>query len=185
MDGTKAVEIARKTIDLWVRERKRYDPFSYPQEFDEKRGVFVTITSVPGKRLRGCIGFPEPVYPLLRCLQEAAIAACSEDPRFDPVREEELDRLSVEVSILTVPLRLEAETPQDLLSQIRIGRDGLIVRSGFRSGLLLPQVAEEYGWSPQEFLEQTCVKAGLDSDMWLSHETEVYVFQALVFFEGE
>ena len=181
MDGSKAVAIARNTIEEWVRHHQRHESPCPDREFDEKRGVFVTLTE--DGRLRGCIGFAEPAYPLIKGLQEAAIAACSRDPRFDPLQEGDLQKIRVEVSILTKPRRLEAREPKDYLRDIKTGRDGLIVRNGFRSGLLLPQVAEEYGWDARQFLEQTCVKAGLDSDMWLSRKTEVYTFQAHVFSE--
>ncbi len=184
MDGKKAVEIARKTIELWVNEKKRYEPKDYPKSFNEKSGVFVTIYTYPEKNLRGCIGFPEPVYPLIKALIDSAISA-TQDPRFEPLNKEELNKIIIEVSILTKPELIRVDNPKDYVKEIRIGRDGLIIRRGFFSGLLLPQVATEYGWNAEEFLSQTCVKAGLTPDVWLDDETKVYKFQSLIFSEDK
>jgi len=183
MDGEKAVEIARKTIDLWVEKGERYKPDSYPSEFNENMGVFVTLHTYPGRELRGCIGFPEPVYPLIKSLTEAAIAASTQDPRFEPLRKEDLGNVIVEVSVLTKPEIIKVEDPKDYPKTIEIGKDGLIVRSGFSSGLLLPQVATEYDWTPEEFLQNTCMKAGLAPDTWLEEGTEIFKFQSLIFSE--
>ena len=170
MDGTKAVEIARRTIELWLKNREKHKPEGYPKEFDEKYGVFVTIHTYPEKELRGCIGFPEPVYPLIKALQEAAISAATHDPRFPPLAESELNKVIIEVSVLTKPELIKVENPKDYVKNIRIGKDGLIAKKGFHSGLLLPQVATEYKWGAEEFLSQTCMKAGLSPDTWLDKE---------------
>lgn len=181
--GIMALEIARKTIDLWVRKHEMYKPENYLQEFDEKSGIFVTLHTFPGKELRGCIGFPEPIYPLIKAIQEAAIAAATHDSRFEPLKEEELNKVIIEVSILTKPELIKVEDPIDYVKNIQTGRDGLIVRKGFYSGLLLPQVAEEYKWDAEEFLGQTCMKAGLSPDSWLDRETKIYKFRSLIFSE--
>ena len=102
--------------------------------------------------------------PLHQALRLAAVAAATEDPRFDPLRPKDLDTVRFEVTVLDEPALIRAGTPQEYISAITPGRDGLIVRRGEASGLLLPQVAAEYGWSAREFLENTCRKAGLDPD---------------------
>jgi len=98
-EGRKALEIARKAIELWVREGEKLEPEGFPESFREKRGVFVTISTYPGKKLRGCIGIPEPVVPLVEALLESAISATM-DPRFEVLGEDELSRIVLEVSLL-------------------------------------------------------------------------------------
>ena len=185
MDGNNALEIARKTIDLWVKKNKRYEPETYPQEFNENRGVFVTIETHPKGQLRGCIGFAEPIYPFIKALQEASISASTQDPRFPPIGKDELDKITVEVSILTKPELIKIRVPEDYVKAVKIGEDGLIVRYGYRSGLLLPQVATDYKWDSREFLEQACMKAGLEPDTWLNKDVEVLKFQSHIFSEKE
>ncbi len=126
-------------------------------------------------RLRGCIGFIEARKPLARTVEEMAVAAALQDPRFPPLREEELKEISLEISVLT-PLRKTAD-----VGQIEVGTHGLYVRKGSRAGLLLPQVATEYGWDRDTFLKETCRKAGLAPDAWRDPETEIYLFSADVF----
>lgn len=176
-----ALDVARKSLDLWVKERKRFAPMGLAKIFSEKRGCFVTLKK--GGDLRGCIGFPEPTLPLAEALGEAAMAA-SEDPRFPDVEKDELKKITVEVSVLTLPALFEGKK-QSLPSSVSIGKDGLIIRKGFYSGLLLPQVATEWGFGPEEFLNQTCSKAGLQPGDWLDPDVKVYKFQAEVFSESE
>jgi uncharacterized protein (TIGR00296 family) len=179
--GRAAVKIARKALEDWVRKGARLLPEKYPEEFNERRGVFVTIHTYPEKELRGCIGFPEPEFALIKGLVEAAVHAAN-DPRFPPLREKELGRVIVEVSVLTKP-ELIGGRRRGLPGKIKIGRDGLIIRLGLQSGLLLPQVATEYGWTPEEFLAHTCMKAGLPIDAWLDEKSEIYVFRSEIFSE--
>jgi hypothetical protein len=184
-DGKTAVRIARETLDAHV-SGNRVKPRTWADgTFSELRGVFVTINlaSPAPEKLRGCIGFPYPIKPLGQAIQEATVAASSEDPRFPPVSPAELDSVVLEVSVLTRPKVIRAPKPQDLPSLVRIGVDGLIVsRLGF-SGLLLPQVATEYSMDQYEFLSQACIKAGLPPDSWLDRDTEVQAFQAEIFAE--
>jgi len=184
-EGREAVAIARNTLEAHVYGREVRPGNWAKGTFSELRGVFVTLNLAEEKpdRLRGCIGFPYPVKPLGLAIQEATIAAASEDPRFIPVSKGELGSLVVEVSILTKPRPLAAQRPQDLPSKIRIGVDGLIVSRYGLSGLLLPQVATEFGMDQTEFLSQACMKAGLPPDSWLEAGTEVQTFQAEVFAE--
>jgi uncharacterized protein len=181
--GQLAVGIARRVVDTLIFEGRRYEPDNVPPSFNEKRGVFVTLEKYPSHDLRGCIGFPEPVAPLIDALIDSAISAASRDPRFRPVDENELDKLLVEVSVLTPPELIKVNDPRELPNKIKVGRDGLIMRRGWASGLLLPQVPVEWGWDEEEFLSQACRKAGLPSDAWLDPETEVYSFQGQVWCE--
>ena len=182
--GKLAVGIARKTVDMFVSEGKRYEPKNLPKIFNEKRGVFVTLEKYPSKDLRGCIGFPEPIASLIDALIDSAISAADRDPRFNPVQEKELDKLVVEVSVLTPPEIIKVKDPKELPTKIKVGRDGLIMRRGWASGLLLPQVPVEWKWDETEFLSQTCYKAGLPPDAWLDPKTEVSSFQGEIWCEG-
>ncbi len=179
-DGERAVRLARKAAESWVAGRRKPSP-EEGGVFSENRGVFVSMHTYPERSLRGCIGFPEPVMPLGRAIVEAAVSACH-DPRFPPVEEKELESILIEVSVLTKPEPLRA-SPEKRPLHVKTGRDGLIVRKPPFSGLLLPQVAVEYGFSPEEFLSQTCLKAGLPPDEWRSGECEVWSFRAEVFKE--
>jgi uncharacterized protein (TIGR00296 family) len=155
---------------------------SMPQTAKQKRGVFVTIHTYPSMDLRGCIGYPEPVFSLGKALIKAAQGACH-DPRFPYLRRNELDNIVVEVSVLTVPLEVEVEDRKSLPSKVNIGRDGLIMEMGLYRGLLLPQVATEWNWDATTFLAETCVKAGLTPDCWLDKRSKVFKFQAEIFLE--
>lgn len=178
------MELARSTLDSFVRTGKFQRESWKSGPLSEKRGVFVTLNlAAEGEELlRGCIGYTEPIKPLGEAIQEVTVFA-SEDPRFPPVRQEELDRLVVEVSVLTVPELVEVRRRQELPSHVRVGSDGLIVSNSFTTGLLLPQVAVENGWGPEDFLSRTCEKAGLTADAWLDEDTRVQRFQAEIFSE--
>ncbi|MGA8542636.1 MAG: TIGR00296 family protein [Thermoplasmata archaeon] len=154
-----------------------------PKVFDEPRGVFVTLRRHPSGDLRGCVGFPLPVFPLRKAIPDAAMSAATEDPRFSPVGPSELGSLTVEVSILTVPVPVRASRPEEMVREIQVGRDGLIVDGYGTSGLLLPQVAPEQGWSSEELLEGTCEKAGLPPRAWRDPKVHVRRFEAEVFTE--
>lgn len=180
-DGKMLLKIARETIELWVKEKEKIHPQNYPEKFNEKTGVFVSIHTKSGE-LRGCIGYPEPAYPLIEALVDAAISACG-DPRFEPVNSEELEQLAIEVSVLTKPELIIVKNLNEYRKKIKIGKDGLIIESGFHRGLLLPQVAVEWEWTAEEFLSSTCQKAGLPPDAWLDENTKIYRFGAVVFRE--
>src|SRR6188768_1014104 len=130
------------------------------ENLPEASGAFVTLKR--DGQLRGCIGTLECRRPLAEEVARVAVSAAREDPRFDPLRPAELDDLDVEVSVLGP---LEAIDPLDPAA-IEIGRHGLVVEQGHRRGLLLPQVATEWGWDRLEFLAHTCAKAGLPADCW-------------------
>ena len=178
-DGKKLVKYARSVIEKHVKGEKIEDL----ENFEEKAGVFVTINLYPSHDLRGCIGIPEPVYPLRKAIKEYAVSACH-DPRFPDLREEELDGIVIEVTVLTPPELMKCE-PTEYPKKIKIGRDGLMVEKGIYKGLLLPQVPVEYKWNEEEFLSQTCIKAGLPPDAWFDKDTKVYKFQGEIFAEKE
>ena len=186
-DGPLLTGVARSVISNYIGTGKRVTPslLMTDSRFREKMGCFVTLKkNNPEKSLRGCIGFPEPVYELSRALVEAAIEAATGDPRFPPVKKNELAELLLEVSLLTRPVQIRVDKQQDLINKIDIGKDGLIMKWAFGSGLLLPQVATEYSWNAEEFLCNLSMKAGAPPDQWLIPGTLVYKFNALVFEEN-
>ncbi len=181
-EGELAVHLARKAIEDCLKNGIKLAPDNLPKVFNEKRGVFVTLNKkTHSKELRGCIGRPYPILPLGEAIIVSAINAARDDPRFNPVKPDEIEHLLIEVSVLTVPKRINAK-PKDLPGKIVIGKDGLIVATGRCSGLLLPQVAVEHGFDCTEFLCQTCMKAGLMPDAWLNG-AEVYSFEGQIFEE--
>ena len=178
------VRLARKTIEaVFMKADITLD--DAPPKTREVCGVFVTLNTLKGNepQLRGCIGYPFPIKPLVEAVQDIAYAAAFEDPRFPRLTERELDDVVVEVSILTPPELLWVKKLEDVSSDVKVGCDGLIVKRGGRSGLLLPQVATEWGWDSEEFLSQCCIKAGLSPDAWLVPGTEISKFQAIIFSE--
>ncbi len=182
-EGEKAVKFARETVDRYVKGEKIEDR-DLGKKFREKSGAFVTILTYPDRDLRGCIGIPEPIYDLKTSIIESAKSA-TRDPRFPPLTREELPNIIIEVTILTPPRLIEVRSPKEYLEKIKIGRDGLIVEKGFYRGLLLPQVPVEWKWDVEEFLSQTCIKAGLPPDAWIDEDTKVYSFQGQIFAERE
>jgi AmmeMemoRadiSam system protein A len=169
------VEIARGAVRHAIAGL--LPPASRPEDLEglpEASGAFVTLKR--DGQLRGCIGTLHCRAPLHEEIARVAISAAREDPRFDAVRVAELDDLDVEVSVLGP---LEEIDPRDLAAFV-IGLHGLVVEQGHRRGLLLPQVATEWGWDREQFLSQTCVKAGLPSDGW-QRGARVYRFAAVVF----
>jgi len=180
-EGAMAVRSARAAIDHAVAKRPE-SPSDLTPVFREKRGVFVTLTKKG--TLRGCIGFPYPVMPLGEAIVHAAKAAALEDPRFPPVAKDELPAVSLEVTILTAPEPLTGD-PAKRPEQVVVGKHGLIVRGMGTSGLLLPQVATEYGWDAKTFLDHTCMKAGLSGRCWTSRNVEVLTFEGQIFSEHE
>lgn len=168
------LRLARTALELHVRERRALDYATENRNLMTKCGAFVTL-HMDGD-LRGCIGYIEAYKPLYQTIIEMAQAASTKDPRFDPVTPEELSSIDIEISVLSPLAELKD------LSLIEIGRHGLVVRQGYHSGLLLPQVATEYGWSADEFLAHTCMKAGLPADAYKNGATVLY-FSAQVFGE--
>lgn len=178
-EGDMAIRAARAAVEHVVA-RKPKPALHLTPVFSEKRGVFVTLTEHGA--LRGCIGLPYPVMPLGEAIDHAGSAAAVEDPRFPPVGREELSSIRLEVTVLTVPVPLEGE-PASRPGHVQVGKHGLIVRGMGTSGLLLPQVATEYGWDAKTFLDHTCMKAGLSSGCWTSRNVEILTFEGQIFSE--
>lgn len=174
------LNLAREAIEAYVKTGKKIPiPKDYPKELDKKRGVFVTITK--RNELRGCIGFPYPQMPLIEGLIGAAVEVC-QDPRFPPLSKEELRDVRIEVSILTEPRLIKVRSQKDCLNVIEPGKDGLIIKKGFYSGLFLPQVWEEIP-KKEDFLEALCMKAGLLPDEWLDPSAQIYKFHVKILTE--
>jgi uncharacterized protein (TIGR00296 family) len=178
-EGAAALALARQALEAGVKGEKLLPPV-LPPVFYEKRGVFVTLTEEG--TLRGCIGLPYPVRPLGEAIQEAAVSSALQDPRFLPVVPKDLQRIKLEVTVLSVPEPLEVP-PGQMESCVQVGVHGLIVQGKRRSGLLLPQVATEYRWTSCEFLDHTCVKAGLPPGSWKSPDVQVLTFEGQIFHE--
>lgn len=174
--GKELIKLARKSINSkFSNQEIKFDDNS------EKKGVFVTLHTYPDNELRGCIGFIEPVYKLKEAISKAAILSAFSDPRFYPLRKEEIDKIIIEISVLTKPALIK----NDYLKNIKIGEDGLIIEHKDYSGLLLPQVFTEHKCNAKKALEMTCNKAGLDTSAWKEKDCKVYKFQVQIFKEKE
>ncbi|MFP4001266.1 MAG: TIGR00296 family protein [Thermoplasmata archaeon] len=182
-DGENAVRTAREAIECAVKNEK-IQVKDLPEKFDDKMGAFVTINKYPSEELRGCIGYPEPTFPLKDAIIKGAQSA-TRDPRFSPLREEELDSIVVEVSLLTPPEKLEYGEPSELPKKVICGKHGLIASKGARRGLLLPQVPVDQGWDEEQFLSHTCRKAGLRPSEWKDGDCEIEMFEGVIFKEEE
>jgi AmmeMemoRadiSam system protein A len=173
MERAEILALARDAIAEWLGRPTQPRPDL--QVFAREAAAFVTLHA--RGELRGCIGHVQADRPLADVITSCAVSAARADPRFAPVRAEELDLLAIEVSILTPFERI------DVIEQIEIGRHGLLVERGWQRGLLLPQVAPEWGWSPVQFVAHTCRKAGLPTNAWPSGGAVLYRFEAEVFGE--
>nr|MDO8081977.1 TIGR00296 family protein [Candidatus Freyarchaeota archaeon] len=186
-EGRFLVKLARRAVEAYVKENVMINvPKDTPAKLLEKSGVFVTLNTVSkagDKRLRGCIGFPFPHFPLAQAVVESAISAASTDPRFPPVAPDELDSIVVEVTVLTPPALIEVKDPREYPNRIKVGKDGLVVERGPYKGLLLPQVPVDWSWNEEEFLCECCIKAGLPPDSWCDKKTKIYCFQGIIYEE--
>ncbi len=180
-DGEKLLKLARQSIEEEFSGKKPSLLQKLTQEkFNEKKGVFVTLYKKFGdkKELRGCIGFPYPTYPLKEAIYKASKEAAFNDFRFFPLKKEELKNVRIEISILSLPKPCKPD-------EIVIGRDGLICNYQGFSGLLLPQVAEEYNMNKKQFLEALCEKAGLPSHLWKNKDFKLWRFSCQIFKEKD
>lgn len=166
-------KIAKVTIESKCRGEKYPEIKISSETLMEKRGAFVTLHK-RGK-LRGCIGYIRAQKPLHETIREMALAAAFQDSRFNPVKKYELKNINIEISVLT-PLK-----KIDSIEEIEVGKHGIYIIKGYNSGILLPQVATEYGWDRNTFLEHTCTKAGLPTDAWKKKDTEIYIYSADIF----
>jgi len=167
--------MAKETVESFVTTGQAPEFDVTDERLKQKQGAFVTLTK--NGQLRGCIGQIVPTdEPLWQVVREMAVAACSEDGRFNPVEKSELDELEYEVSVLSAPEAI------DDWKKIELGKQGVIIRKGGRSGVFLPQVATETGWTLEEFLGQLCSqKAGLSPSCYKDKDTEIQIFSAQVF----
>jgi len=177
--GETSVNLARNAIKTHIKG-DAYPTIPEDPVFHEKRGVFIPLNT-RRHELRGCIGRPYPIMPLGEAIIASAQNAATEDPRFPPTTPRELEKILIEVTILTTPQKIHTK-PTELPEQIEIGRHGLIAKHGHYQGLLLPQVATEYNFDAEEFLSQTCMKARLSPDCWLT-DVEIYTFEGQIFEE--
>lgn len=184
-DGEFLVRIAREAIRKRLDAKQRLSITDIPPALRKKSGVFITIKKKTrsGAKLRGCIGHIYPEAPLIEATIDSAILAATNDPRFPPMTPRELVEALIEVTILTSPEEIKVNKPSEFLEKIEIGRHGLIVESGFRKGILLPQVPVEWNWDVEEFLIQLCGKAGLIPDCWCLEDTKLYRFESEIFKE--
>ena len=174
-DQTLLLEIARACIEAAVAGAARPELRPGDRHLERKSGVFVTLKAEGS--LRGCIGLLEPTMPLWRAVAHSAVASALEDFRFPPVEPGELSGLHLDISVLSRP------RPISDPREVQPGTHGLVIERGAHRGLLLPQVATELGWGREEFLRQTCRKAGLPLNAWQEGAT-VFVFEAQVFGES-
>jgi AmmeMemoRadiSam system protein A len=171
-DKEQLKEIARCAIES-VLFGQAGEAASLNDNLKEKGGAFVTIKKKGD--LRGCIGYIREVLPIHQTVKEAAVQAAFHDPRFRPLKKDEWKDIEIEISALT-PMKKIRD-----IEEIEVGKHGLYVEKGYNSGLLLPQVAAEYGWGRVTFLEQTCYKAGLPRDAWKKKGLDIYIFSADIF----
>jgi AmmeMemoRadiSam system protein A len=167
------LQVARDSIAAQLQGKAAAPVKASAPVLAEPRGAFVSLHR--RGQLRGCIGYIEALKPLLQTVQEMAPAAAFQDPRFSPLQADELADLEIEISVLT-PMRLIKST-----DEIEVGKHGLYIIRGLSRGLLLPQVATQYHWDRQAFLEHTCNKAGLPPDAWQDPKTQIYTFRAEIF----
>jgi uncharacterized protein (TIGR00296 family) len=185
LEGEQLVKLARKAVQKYLGESVDIDIDSL-ERFSQQTGIFVTLISVRSKeeQLRGCIGFPLPEKKLYQSVIEAAIAAATQDPRFIPVKKEELASIIFEVSILTPPEEIRVQNLNEYPSHIKLGRDGLLLKWKYGTGLLLPQVPIELKWDIYEYLANICFKSGAPPDVWFMPESKLYRFQAIIYKES-
>lgn len=183
-DQKMLLRLAREAMERGVRgeELLSLDLASLPASFHEQGSAFITL--IAGGQLRGCIGSLDARQSLVEDVREHAVAAALKDPRFPPVREEELNGIRIEISCLTRPVPLEYRDANDLLSRLRPHVDGVILRDGlYHRATFLPQVWEKIP-DCAEFLNHLCYKMGLETDAWRHKHFEVLTYQVEEFHEG-
>ena len=173
-DQQTLLRMARQAIESYLQSGEIPAIPEPAEALRQPCGAFVTLRK--GQRLRGCIGYVEAFKPLYITVRECAMAAAQHDLRFPPVVKRELPELELEISVLSPLEEIAAE-------KVEVGRHGLLISQGARRGLLLPQVAVEWNWEREQFLEETCHKAGLPSDAW-RRGARIQAFTAQVFEEG-
>jgi len=156
------IKLARNAVEQYIETNKKITPTLKDQELNEEAGVYVTLKSFPEEELRGEIGYPYPMGEISSNIIDNAISAALHDPRFPSIKKDELNTIIFEISILSRPKILTVSSPEDYISKIKIGKNGLIIKY----------------WGAKEFLCQTCQKAGLPKEMWKRPTVEIYTFEA-------
>lgn len=167
------LDIARRSIVAGVKGEEPPKFANCPEALMIPSGAFVTILTF--KELRGCIGFTEPSKPLAQAVIEVAAKAALQDPRFNPVSQDEIEDIEIEISVLSSMKEIKD------VNEIEVGEHGIMMEQGFNRGLLLPQVANEYGWNRETFLNQTARKAGIPAGAWKTGDVKIFIFSAEVF----
>jgi len=168
------LRLARLAITLHLQEGTSPSMETDDVTFKQKRGAFVTIKVKD--QLRGCIGYPIPHKPLFETIIDIAISAATKDFRFSPLEQKELHETKIEISVLNQPQLIKD------ISEIEVGKHGIIITKGLSRGLLLPQVPVEWGWDRETFLSHGCMKAGIEEEAW-KKDTQIEIFTAQVFSE--
>jgi uncharacterized protein (TIGR00296 family) len=186
--GKYLVNLARRVIETYLKDKtKLHIPEDAPRDLFDESGAFVTLHKKIGNEnpnLRGCIGRIESRNStLIQSTIDSAIDAAIHDPRFPPVKDIEMQQITVEVTILTLPQRIKISNPQEYYHRIEIGKHGLIAQRGFNRGLLLPQVPVEQEWNTKSYLDYVCLKAGLPANAWQNLETKISLFEGIIFAE--
>jgi len=166
------LDVARRAIHHYLKEGIPPEIETDDPGLNEKKGAFVTLKV--DEQLRGCIGYPVPHKPLVATIIDCAVAAASQDYRFPSITIEERPRMKVEISVLTLPKKIET------ISELKIGEHGIIISQGMNKGLLLPQVAVEWDWDVETFLKHGCLKAGLPENAW-KKGARIEIFSAQIF----
>lgn len=176
--GAKLIDLARHSIETFVK-KKPLNTAPY-REFQDAKGVFITIKK--DSRLRGEMGFLETAESLYMAVVKAARDAAFRDKRFSPAKEEELNEIEIEITIITKPVLMRALRAEDYLKQIDVGYDGLMIKGGIFSSIMLPQSAGR-DWDAERMLRQLCMSAGMTMDAWKGLSHQIFRFQAQVFAE--
>lgn len=176
-DASSLLQIARDAIVCHVKQQEFQPAPREEKSLNQRSGCFVTIKQ--DGQLRGCIGNFQSELPLYQEVAQMAVTSASKDPRFHPMELAELDNFNLEISVLSPLEKI------DDIEQIVVGQHGIYLEKNFSRGVLLPQVATEYNWDRQTFLQQTCLKAGLYGDAWQEDDADIYIFSAQIIKEED
>lgn len=177
VDKIALLKLARATLEARLGQTSGAVPETLSPALQVRKGAFVSLHY--GGELRGCIGQIHADGELCETVQHCALSAALEDTRFSPVTIEELGGLEIEISVLSELHRIQS------IEEIEVGRHGLYMVQGYHRGLLLPQVATEFGWDRMQFLDHTCLKSGLPKSAWSDPATAIYIFEAEIFSDSK
>ena len=181
-DGKALITLARESIVYHFSKKEPKLDAAVLKRFSTRLGAFVNIYI--NDKLRGSMGYHEPLYPLYEAVVKAAKSAAFSDPRYPSLGRNELDKITIEVSVLSPPRVMEVRNPEDYLTTIQAGKEGVVVKGLFDTGILLPQTAIDNKWDVKTFIEQACLQGGMKKDVWLDFsQTYIYKFQCQAFRE--